>query len=160
MKRLTAFVVLCEVILLGALAVRASGPIGVYGIVEEVVFEPDDNAPQRIQIWGVFKYSTEGNTNNPALSSAARGYLYYALPSRSEQADAARKEWHDLKSIAGTGQAIGFGSAWGNPTPRVRPATERPAAPSPYSLNVGVVKLAPDGTQADIVKQLRAALAK
>jgi len=32
----------------------ASGRIGFYGIVEKVVFEPNETAPERIQIWGAF----------------------------------------------------------------------------------------------------------
>ncbi len=32
----------------------ASGPIGVYGIVEKVVFEPNDKNPERVQVFGAF----------------------------------------------------------------------------------------------------------
>jgi hypothetical protein len=97
-----------------------------------------------------------------------------------------RTEWADLKAVAGTGQAVGFGS-WGyigqfaglqpsrrGETPpyileftprggtvtdlRVRPAAERVAEPTNYATNTGVVKLSETGSHAAIVRQLRAAL--
>ena len=32
----------------------ASGQVSIYAIVEKVVLEPNDSAPERIQIWGAF----------------------------------------------------------------------------------------------------------
>jgi hypothetical protein len=59
---------------------------------------------------------------------------------------------------------VGFGSSWvgtgsGAPTEpyRVRPASESPAAPNPYVLNAGVVKLSASGSNEEILNQLRAA---
>ena len=43
-------------ILAGAAHLTASGPLGIYGIVEKVVFEPNEAAPERIQVWGAFTY--------------------------------------------------------------------------------------------------------
>src|SRR5882724_1674420 len=86
----------------------ASDPTGVYALVDKVVLEPNDSAPERIQIWGTFIVSTAefgGNYNQPV-----RGYLYFSLPSGKEQL--AKTEWSDLKKIAGTGQAIAFGSRY------------------------------------------------
>jgi len=40
----------------------------------------------------------------------------------------------------------------------VRPASEKPAAPAVYQINVGVVKLTEQGSHAAIVKQLKDAL--
>jgi hypothetical protein len=37
-----------------AISLAKNGNIGIYGIVDKVVFEPDENAPERIQIWGLF----------------------------------------------------------------------------------------------------------
>jgi hypothetical protein len=97
-----------------------------------------------------------------------------------------RKEWADLEAVAGTGQAVGFGS-WGyiggfsqllpasRPKPpgvilervpsggrttdlRVRPPTELPMDPAAYQTNAGIVKLSASGSHAAIVKQLAAAL--
>jgi hypothetical protein len=162
----------------------ASGPLGIYGIIDRVVFEPNGQTPDRVQIWGAFAYVDRGRT--PQLSPATRGYLYFRLPTSGESAETVRHEWADLKAVAGTGQAVGFGT-WGYigafedlrpgaraTTPpfilerrvhggeqtdlRVRPASESPAAPSAYQTNAGVVRLSATGSHAAIVKQLRAAL--
>jgi len=95
-----------------------------------------------------------------------------------------RREWHDLKAVAGTGQAVGFG-AWGyigrfadphhgghayffenvpkggdRTDLRVHPAATPTATPVTYQTNAGVVKLAAAGSHAAVVKQLQAALGK
>src|SRR5687768_5697659 len=106
MKR-NVVVVLVALVCLLALAsieVLASEMVGIYAVVEKVIFEPNDQAPERIQIWGVI--STDRNAANPR-----RGYLYFRLPSLflPEANEAAKKEWADLKAIAGTGQPIAFG---------------------------------------------------
>ena len=161
MKRLIIFAVLCAALAFGFHSLQASGPLGVYAIVDKVVFEPSETAPQRVQVWGVFMYATDSASNNPALSPSTRGYLYYALPTPASQADIARKEWNDLKAVAGTGRVVGFGSGWFSSTEtRVRPAAERPSSPSPYHLNMGIVTLADSGTQAAVVKQLKDASRK
>ena len=101
-----------------------------------------------------------------------------------------RREWNDLKAVAGTDEAVGFGEwvyvgRFADPAQggqmrffenvldrttgavrgvpidlRVRPATETPANPISYQTNAGVVKLGAAGSQAAIVTQLRAALLK
>ena len=38
----------------------ASGPVGIYGIVQRVVFEPSERAPERLQVWGAFAYAELG----------------------------------------------------------------------------------------------------
>jgi hypothetical protein len=112
-----------------AVQLSASGPIGIYGIVEKIVFEPNEQAPVRIQVWGVFA-RVDGNTNY-AVSPAGRGYLYLTLPAPPAQVESAKREWADLKAISGTGQAVGFGSALDSGL-RVRPASEAPASPTTY----------------------------
>lgn len=127
------YVVLAAV---GAAAVMtgASDRVGVYARVDRVVIEPSESAPETIQIWGVFSVAErkDGNYYRPA----ARGYLYYRMPS---DRDAARREWLDLKSVAGSNQIVAFGSRWEG-TPRVR---EDAAASDPdaYVLNTGVIKV-------------------
>lgn len=180
-------IILAVVVMLGGVAqLGASGPLGIYGIVEKIVFEPSEQAPERIQVWGAFAYvetSIAGQTLT--TSKAARGYLYFRLGGAADSI--VRNEWNDLKSVAGTGQAVGFGK-WGyiggfgslstdtaSGTPpyilersganasrrtdlRVRPATEPPAAPALYQTDSGVVKLSASGSHAAIVQQLRDAL--
>jgi len=164
----------------GGPILSASGGVGIYGILEKVVFEPNDQTPERAQLWGVFAYVDGGADSSGAVSNPSRGYLYFSLPPQPDQVAATKREWMDLKSVAGTGQAVGFGT-WGyvgqfgamNPifvevAPgrgnaidlRVRPASEPPAGPVVYRTNVGVVKLPAQGSRADIVKRLQALVPK
>lgn len=170
-------------ILAGVAHLTASGPLGIYGIVEKVVFEPNEAAPERIQVWGAFAYVDGAGGQGMTVSAAKRGYMYFRVdPSK---ADIIKKEWADLKTVAGTGQAIGFGQ-WGyigafhalqpdtrssqppyilesgprNPLTdlRVRPASEAPANAAQYQTNAGIVKLSETGGHAAIVAQLKDAL--
>jgi len=176
-------VVLC--CLAAAVAVTASGRVGLYGIVEKVVFEPTDRAPERVQVWGAFAYA-DGATFAGSASQVRRGYLYFKLPDAGDPMLApARKEWADLKAVAGTGQAIGFGQwaylgGFSQLDPgarssgilemypgkrvetdlRVRPASETPSAPTTYQTDSGIVKLEAQGSRSAIVKQLQQALQK
>ena len=171
------------VVLAGAVPLVASGPLGIYGIIEKVVFEPNDKTPERVQVWGAFAYvETSIVGQSLTVSKPARGYLYFRLGGASDTV--VRNEWNDLKSVAGTGEAVGFGK-WGyiggfgrlqpdtaSGTPpyilersgpnsarttdlRVRPATEAPTAPALYQVDSGVVKLSASGSHAAIVQQLR-----
>jgi hypothetical protein len=186
--RTLAFVLL----LFAAAHVSASGPLGIYGIVEKVVFEPNEASPERIQLWGAFAYFDGATDTRTTISPVGRGYLYFRLPVApgggvdSALSPTVLREWADLKSVAGTGQAVGFGT-WGyiggfwelrpdtaNRMPpqilernagrnittdlRVRPASEPPAAPAIYQTNIGVVKIPAQGSHARVVEQLRAAL--
>ncbi len=176
-------VVLAVAGLVGAcvISLSASGGIGVYGIIEKVVYEPTEQAPQRLQVWGAFAYVDGGAASPGTVSPARRGFLYFALPT-DNTADTVRTEWKDLKNVAGTGQTVAFGS-WqyiglfdgidpkeparifevypgrGVQTDlRVRPAAEKPATPTVYQTNVGVVKIPADGSRRDVVERLRRAL--
>jgi hypothetical protein len=187
MKKRMLFAIVCAALTVGARVPQASGPIGIYGIVEKVVFEPNEQAPERIQVWGAFAYADGVGDTGMATSPVRRGYLYFTLP--AAQMDLVKKEWADLKAVAGTGQAVAFGN-WmyiggfggldpaintGKTNPpyllqrrpqggdrtelRVRPANEPPTLPSVYETNAGVVRLSADGNNSYVVKQLRAALA-
>jgi hypothetical protein len=187
------FAILCAALTVGAQIPQASGPVGIYGIVEKVVFEPYEQAAQRVQVWGAFAYADGVGDTGMATSPVRRGYLYFKLPEiipgpiGQLQVDRIRKEWADLKAVAGTGQAIAFGNwdyigGFGGLDPatnqelppfiiqrvpsggeltdmHVRSATETPAAPALYQTNAGIVRLSADGSNSYIVKQLRAALA-
>ncbi|MBW8895458.1 MAG: hypothetical protein JF613_04655 [Acidobacteria bacterium] len=54
MKRIAAGLVVLGACLALSVALRASDMVGIYGIVEKVVLEPSDAAPQRVQVWGAF----------------------------------------------------------------------------------------------------------
>ena len=189
MSKVRAFVVVCLGLTLALQSSYASGPIGIYGIIEKVVFEPSESAPERVQVWGAFAYADGTGDAAVATSPVRRGYLYFTLPALAPgvtpqaQIDLVKKEWADLKAVAGTGQAVAFGN-WGyiggfgdldpatnKRTPpyliqrapgggqstdmRVRPATEAPTSPAVYQTNTGIVRLRRAGTHAAIVKQLQ-----
>jgi hypothetical protein len=146
-----------------SLPLAASGPLGIYGIVERVVFEPDEARAERVQVWGAFAL-VEGGESGLGTAKAAPGYLYLQLPPRAPESEATRirREWADLEAIAGTGQAVGFGSWWGSNESglRVRRASERPTSPAIYRTDSGVVKLSATGERAALVKELQDALRK
>jgi hypothetical protein len=168
------------VTVLSVVQVSASGPLGIYAIVEKVVFEPSEASPERIQVWGAFSY-VEGPIPDAVIvvSRAQRGYMYFRLPAAPDgaswesDAKTIRNEWRDLKAVAGTLQAVGFGRWPGGAREsppgvilgpalrgheasfRVRAATEKPESPARYMTNVGVVKLPDHGSHAWVVKQLR-----
>jgi len=194
MRTRTVVVVAAAMLIVSAPLLTASGPVGIYGIVEKVVFEPDEAGTERVQVWGAFAYVETGAGSEPQTSAPVRGYLYFALPSAAsgfggpDAVRTIRREWADLKAIAGTGQAVAFGR-WGyigwfaaldpraqsDTIPyiyarapqggtftdlRVRPASEAPAAPATYQTNAGVVRLTDRGSHAAVVGMLRGALGK
>lgn len=121
--------------------VNASGPIGVYALVDKVAFEPNTDKPERIRISGVFSVAEETPNNSTVYSPPQRGYLYFALPRGSE--DVARREWADLKSVSGTRQVVGLGSSWGTKV-RVRKPDEDAKAPDDHPIANGLVKINSD----------------
>ena len=136
MYRSACMLALATALLVGG-AARASDPIGGYLIVDKVVLEPADN-PTTIQICGRFDQAK--GQHGFDYSDPVRGYLYYKVPSGKE--DVCRKEWSDLKKVAGTGQAIGFGSRYDPKTlSKVHKANEKPEAPDAYPVANGLSKL-------------------
>jgi len=139
MKSILRFTPVVACLLLGSSLLLASGPAGVICIVDKVVFEPSEGVPQRIQIWGAFSVATYTTTN--VFGRAKAGYMYFSLPANSTAAEIALKEWADLKSVAGTGTGVGFGSAWNSDHGDIRDAKEKPKSPDPYAIGSGVVKI-------------------
>jgi len=136
MRKITTLLAVVMAVAAAAAGVlRASDRVAVYAKVDKVILEPSTGEPATLQVWGVFSVAQVGNPND--YQPAARGYLYYKLPSR---ADLARREWADLQSVAGTGDIVAFGSRWEG-VPRVRPITDKPTNPDPYSLNTGLTKV-------------------
>jgi hypothetical protein len=126
---------LCTIAFLATAVAHASDRVSVYAKVDRVVLAPSAEAPDTIQIFGVFSVAQPNNPND--YRPAARGYLYYTAGTNR---DAARREWADLKSIAGSGQVVAFGSRWEG-TPRVRDTGETPSTPDEYAVNTGVTKI-------------------
>ena len=173
--------------LLAVATLSASGPVGIYGLIERVVFEPNEAAAERVQLWGAFAYAEGGASKAGAASVARKGFMYFRLdPSaNAAQQGVVRAEWADLKSVAGKGQAVGFGNwfyigGFGGLDPsvrtsgppyileiypnrgeqtdmRVRPATETPANPAVYQTNTGVVKIN-ETSHPTVIKSLKEAI--
>jgi len=125
MKSAKPSLLLVVLILLVGMTVRASGPIGIFAIVEKVVLEPDDKNLQHIQILGVFKVQKEHGSAD--YSKAEKGYLYFRIPSAVNKQVSSQLEartlamWADLKKVVVTGEVVGFGGdVNGPPVGRVR----------------------------------------
>lgn len=125
--------------------------VGVYAVIDKVVLEPSATAPERIQIWGDFAVADKNDRNT--YLKAQRGYVYYTLPPGKEAL--ARKEWADLKAIAGTAQVIGFGTRYQG-VGRVRKGDEKPGTPDPYPVGSGLVKMSDRGTTYAPIAELKA----
>ena len=131
-----------------SIAASASVPVGVFAVIDKVVLEPADGAHQRIQIWGAFALWDE--TAGLGFRAPERGYLYYGCS--KEEIATCRNEWADLKSVAGTGEIVGFGSR-SLAAGRVRSVGERASAPDRYPIQFGVTRMGlPRGTVFDRLK--------
>jgi len=117
-------------------SLRASDPIGIYAIIDKVSLLPSEQSAQTIQISGVFSLA-EGR--GEAYSKPQHGYLFFTVD--PEKPDVTRKEWADLKSIAGSGKAIGFGSRYPKKKPTVRKTDQSAKDPDPYPLGWGIRKI-------------------
>lgn len=138
---------------LTAVTLRASDFVGIYAVVEKVVLEPGEAAPQRIQVWGAFALADGKSGSN--YGTAQRGYLYYECPAGQEAI--CRKEWTDLKNVAGKDTGVGFGARY-KPTGRIRKADEKPATPDPYPIERGVVRLSAGHESLPVIDRIKAAL--
>jgi hypothetical protein len=171
-------------------ATSKGGTVDIYALIERVVLEPNDVAPERIQIWGAFAFDRPGDWNPPTgrgypPNQPRRGYLYFRLPTVETEARAARSEWAELKTIAGTGQAIAFGrihlgyfgmmrnqhegdfidsngfvfsAMAGEESVRIRKESAAPRDPVTYPSSAGIVKLTNTGNFGVLLAQLKEAL--
>ena len=87
---------------------QASTVVGIFAIVDRVEFEPDNIAPQRIRLSGVFvvPVPVSSGLHKPPV----RGTLCFTL--LPEMAEAVLRDWSSLEASAGTGQVVGFGEYW------------------------------------------------
>jgi hypothetical protein len=118
-------------------ASRASDPTGIYAFVDRVVFEPSEAEPERIQVWGGFALANRANRDD--YHDGEKGYLYLKLRPGDEVV--CKKEWADLKSVAGSGQFVAFGSRFEQPQVKVRKADAKPENPDPHPKSVGINKV-------------------
>jgi hypothetical protein len=133
--RRTLLAAVVGVLALGGTA-RASDPVGIYARIDKVVLEPKDDKPERAQVWGVFRFAVK--KSNIEYSAPVHGYLYYSLA--PGKADDCRREWADMKKVAGTGQVIAFTSRYGEKG-TLHKASEKPDKPEAYPITDGLHKL-------------------
>lgn len=144
-----ALIPLAAGLLTAAVPHSRSDPVGVYALIDRVVVEPDTVSPARIQLWGVFTLSTGESGDN--YHPPQRGYLYYTLGANER---ASRAEWNDLRSVAGTGDPIGFGGRYER-LGRVRRESEAPARPDVYPRSpIGIVRMLTHHLGPEIERQL------
>ncbi|MEO8481373.1 MAG: hypothetical protein ABI634_04135 [Acidobacteriota bacterium] len=145
-------------ITLGAGEVRASDPVGIYGVVDRVSVTPLTGGQPTAQIWGTFVVAVTppGSTYKPeeAYGKVQKGYLLFTC--EANQKPLCDAEWNDLKSVAGRGDVVGFGTRWGT-APRVRSAEQARGEPDVYRMNVGVVKMGRNGDYPTIASALKTA---
>lgn len=154
-----AWLAVAATVILGAPVMRASDPVGVYGLIDRVAVTTAAGGQKTAQIWGTFSIAVTppSRTYKPeeAYGKVQKGYLLFTCGSEKALCEA---EWNDLKSLAGKGEVAGFGTRWGT-APRVRMAADAPDAPDTYQLNVGVVRIGKFGDYPTIVTALKAASA-
>jgi hypothetical protein len=129
-------VLICPFSLQAGTAIPYSDPIGVYALIDKVVFEQNREEPRTIQIWGAFVLASKDDRNS--YDAPTRGYLYFTCKPGREAT--CLKEWADLKAAAGTHQVIGFGGR-DMPRPRLRKSVDKPSDPDEYPLNFGLVRM-------------------
>jgi hypothetical protein len=150
----------------------ADGSVGVYAMVQKVVFEPSEAAPKTLQIWGVFVWVDGGLKSPGPINLPQRGYIYFKLPDGAAEAVAAKKQWTEIKAIAGSNQIIAFGD-WRYSGPfedlyipvtggledvRVRKQAEAPAKPIAYPIKTGLLKIADDPAHESLRSLMKAFL--
>jgi hypothetical protein len=128
-------------------AARASDPVGIYALVEKVVLEPEGGKPERAQVWGIFRLAKAQRGDE--YREPVYGYLYYKLAPGKE--GDTRREWADLKEVAGNGQAVAFAGRY-QELGKVRKASEKAEKPDPYPIGQEMHKL--QGNQG-MAKELR-----
>jgi hypothetical protein len=130
-------------------AARASDPVGIYGLVEKVVLEPNADKPERAQVWGVFRVAVKNAGDE--YTPPAYGYFYYGLA--PGKADDSRREWADMKKVAGTGDVIAFANRYGEKG-TLHKAAEKPDKPEPHPIAGGLEKLRATGGIAEGLRSI------
>ena len=76
--------------------------------MDKVVFEPDGSSRERIQFCGLFVVPVP--ISSGLYKAPERGVLYFSVP--PDRTKIARKEWVELKRLAGSGEVLGFTEYW------------------------------------------------
>jgi hypothetical protein len=116
----------------------ASDPVGVYGVIEYVKFEPNEVEPERVQLWGWFEMA---NKEERRYSEPRRGCLYYRLDNETKAI--CRKEWRDLDETAGSGKCVAFGQRYAE-LGKVREKIDESTVAVPYPVASGLFEIRED----------------
>ena len=136
-------------VLLGVVPSRASDPVCVYGVISRVALEPETKNPTTAVVLGTFIVARGVPGDGDVYTEPAYGVLYYSIREGDEANT--RIEWNDLKSVAGTGTCVAFGSRY-DTRPSVRSGCGDPTAtkPDPY-VAVGLTQIAADTLRTHVV---------
>lgn len=101
-----------------------------YALVDKVVVEPNEERPERIQIWGTFAIGNEDGS----FSAPQGGYLYFADP-MGQRMLTSSSSWKQWRTVEGTGRMLLFHFFHGasGDVLRVRRADEPVENPYPYA---------------------------
>ena len=84
-----------------------SDPAAVFAMVDRAVLLPDGQQPTSIELHGAFALA-EGS-RGAFYKSPRTGVLRFAIGS---DAEASKRQWHDLAKVAGSGKVVSFGSRY------------------------------------------------
>jgi hypothetical protein len=107
----------------------AGGPPPAQLVVEKIVFEPNEKAPKRVQIWGQFALLDNG----AHYGAPVKGYLYYEIEQGKEEK--AKKEIDVVKKAAGRKYVVSFGHCgYPDVKAQLRKPGVKPASPVAFPL--------------------------
>jgi len=128
--------------------------VGIYAIVDQVTFEPNDSSPNFVRISGVFVVPVR--MSSCSYQRPQKGYLYFRIAPGTDRvssfmAQATRKDWNELRAVAGSGKVVAFGpywvpnpdDPWGNPHHSLEVTVHAEgdsATPEVYPTPGGVIK--------------------
>ena len=117
------------------------GSVGIYAVIDQLTFDQDGPSPNTIRISGVFVLPVRMSSGE--YKPPQRGYLYLRVPPGAEQASLSRKDWAQLKTVAGTGKVVGFAYYW-------VPNRDDPESNPHHSLEEVTVRTVGDATSPDV----------
>ena len=100
--RFTVLVLLVPFLFSSVLAKNTT--VGIYAIVSRVT----ESSPNSIKISGIFVVPVRMSSGD--YQKPQSGYLYFTIEPGTEET--VRRDWNELKAIAGTGNVVAFGQYW------------------------------------------------
>lgn len=129
------------IVLAAAADARASFPAGVWGLVDQVTFEPDPKNPTMVRIDGIFMVANvlPDFPQYPGYSEPKPGYMYYKCADK--QLATCVMEWQELAGVVGTeNRCRGWGDSSLPANGTVRAGPQQPINPDLYPIAMGVLQ--------------------